>query len=97
MHPDWATSVVKQCLTAGTPVFFKQWGEWQPITVDDRHGETHGIRESLCCWVHPDGQWWMQKDQRPCDFAWPMMRAGKKSAGHLLDGQEWRQMPEVKQ
>ena len=42
-------------------------------------------------------RWWMQKNQRPCDFAWPMMRAGKKSAGHLLDGQEWRQIPEVKQ
>jgi protein gp37 len=30
MHPDWARSLRDQCQAAGTPFFFKQWGEWGP-------------------------------------------------------------------
>lgn len=32
MHPDWARSMRDQCQTAGVPFFFKQWGEWKPIS-----------------------------------------------------------------
>lgn len=28
MHPDWARSLRDQCVSAGVPFFFKQWGEW---------------------------------------------------------------------
>src|SRR6185437_3945123 len=28
MHPEWARSVRDQCVAAGVPFFFKQWGEW---------------------------------------------------------------------
>ena len=30
MHPDWAQSLRDQCVDAGVPFFFKQWGEWLP-------------------------------------------------------------------
>ena len=30
MHPDWARSLRDQCVAAGVPFFFKQWGEWAP-------------------------------------------------------------------
>ncbi len=30
MHPDWARSLRDQCVAAGVPFFFKQWGEWTP-------------------------------------------------------------------
>lgn len=30
MHPDWVRSLRDQCLAAGVPFFFKQWGEWCP-------------------------------------------------------------------
>ena len=33
MHPDWARSMRDQCLAAGVPFFFKQWGEW----IEVRH------------------------------------------------------------
>lgn len=29
-HPDWFRSVRDQCVRAGVPFFFKQWGEWYP-------------------------------------------------------------------
>jgi len=28
MHPDWPRKVRDDCLAAGVPFFFKQWGEW---------------------------------------------------------------------
>lgn len=30
MHPDWARSLRDQCVTAGVPFFFKQWGGQTP-------------------------------------------------------------------
>ncbi len=30
MHPGWARSMRDQCVAAGVPFFFKQWGEWAP-------------------------------------------------------------------
>ena len=32
MHPDWARSLRDQCRAAKVPFFFKQWGEWKPIS-----------------------------------------------------------------
>lgn len=32
MHPNWARSLRDQCVAAGVPFFFKQWGEWKPIS-----------------------------------------------------------------
>ena len=33
MHPDWARGVRDQCVAAGVPFFFKQWGEWTPYIM----------------------------------------------------------------
>lgn len=30
MHPEWARSLRDQCVAAGVPFLFKQWGEWSP-------------------------------------------------------------------
>jgi protein gp37 len=30
MHPDWARSLRDQCVAAGVPFFFKQWGGRTP-------------------------------------------------------------------
>jgi protein gp37 len=35
MHPDWARSLRDQCRAAGVPFFFKQWGEWAPVSAID--------------------------------------------------------------
>jgi protein gp37 len=32
MHPDWARSLRDQCTDAGVPFFFKQLGEWLPVS-----------------------------------------------------------------
>lgn len=30
MHPDWARNLRDQCISAGVPFFFKQWGHYAP-------------------------------------------------------------------
>lgn len=45
MHPDWPRSLRDQCVAAGVPFFFKQWGEWAPLHNEDREA---GIEEA---WV----------------------------------------------
>jgi protein gp37 len=51
----WARGIRDQCIDAGIPFFFKQWGEW-----------ANGV-----------------------------VNIGKKAAGCLLDGVEWKQFPQV--
>lgn len=43
MHPAWARGLRDQCVAAGVPFLFKQWGEWAPI------GERRSI---LGCTLH---------------------------------------------
>ncbi|GAA4349950.1 phage Gp37/Gp68 family protein [Hymenobacter saemangeumensis] len=35
MHPDWARSLRDQCEAAGVAFHFKQWGEYQPLPIED--------------------------------------------------------------
>ena len=30
-HPDWLRVLRDQCIAAGIPFFFRQWGEWAPL------------------------------------------------------------------
>ena len=97
MHPDWAHSMRDQCQAAGTPFFFKQWGEWlqedqiyRPINdpnINVLNYEAHRVlmrgSEKFEDLVH---QW----EDTTIAF-----RVGKKAAGHLLDGVEWQEFPEV--
>jgi len=97
MHPDWARSLRDQCADAGTPFFFKQWGEWLGGRWED----------------DGDSGWFVPADgggRRPYRDAgiehwfdresWPIgpgsMRLGRKSTGRLLDRIEHNAMPEAK-
>jgi len=33
MHPDWAISLLRQCLSHNIPFHFKQWGQWVPAQL----------------------------------------------------------------
>jgi protein gp37 len=51
MHPDWARSLRDQCVAAGVPFLFKQWGEWHPESSANygtgpntyRYGKVEGL------------------------------------------------------
>lgn len=34
INPLWVRNIRDQCLAANVPFFFKQWGEWSPVTSD---------------------------------------------------------------
>lgn len=71
---EWFRSLRDQCVAAGVPFFFKQWGEWAPdyyIEDDDPPGTP------------------------PRQAAESMSKVGKASAGRLLDGREWNEVPNV--
>jgi protein gp37 len=102
MHPDWARSLRDQCLAAGVPFLFKQWGEWLPwhqfsdaAGVDDPPEQT---RFATMEWIY--GAWedvgkpdvWASKDGEIDDMQC-VGRVGKKAAGRLLDGRSWDEVP----
>lgn len=118
MHPDWARGLRDQCQAAGVPFFFKQWGDWRPISqgdgdwydglyrsnraaepgedqanLDEIYGRRCTVRKAV---IHHDGS--------ATDVAAPdsweggtgamlTFQVGKKAAGAMLDGREWREVP----
>lgn len=80
MNPAWARSIRDQCVSAGVPFFFKQWGEW--VSYDNLASELEdriGLAGDIPRMVKLGDT--------------PMYRFGKHSTGDLLDGKEWKQFP----
>lgn len=87
MHPDWARSLRDQCIEAGVPFFFKQWGAFAPeadghdrgsVSLIDRRGQNGNRMQPLV----------------PAE-AVRMRRVGKGRAGRMLDGRTWDEFPAV--
>lgn len=96
MHPEWARQIRDACTAAGVAFFMKQWGSWLPgyysisrhtMLLDPAAGPDHGMTlgkpPHKPSYVHEwnDGSGLISAN------------VGKKAAGALLDGREWRQMP----
>lgn len=96
MHPDWARSLRDQCVAAGVPFFFKQWGEWAPLqTTAERKGRITGTTRRAQ-WHDACGLIIDTPDaEDPLTFfcEGQTFHLGKKAAGRLLDGREWNQFP----
>lgn len=100
MHPDWARQILAQCEAAGTPVLFKQWGEWLPgecnrgqfgptpmnayRRCDNHEFEWPSSTRGVGVNLTGDG-----KEQS--DFQ--AYKVGKKAAGRLIDGRTWDGFP----
>lgn len=91
MHPDWVRSLRDQCLAADRPMFFKQWGEWEPR--EEWSGHLGNGRFETMLAIMSDGRQ-CPDDAVPQDVgAHRMARVGKKHAGALLDGKLHREFP----
>jgi protein gp37 len=95
MHPDWARSLRDQCVVAGVPFFFKQWGEWAPgECVEANSGTVRTAHWFNANWNFSTEN--LANDEGHRDDEPDLYRVGKKAAGHLLDGKEWHQFPAVR-
>jgi protein gp37 len=81
MHPDWVRSIRNQCKDANIPFFFKQWGEYLP----------YGTKTDVL--MNQFGETDFSKHQRGNYIGFA--KVGKKQAGALLDGKEYREMPKL--
>lgn len=88
MHPDWMRSVRDQCAAARVPFFFKQWGEWAQVSLDNVDAAKAHHFLAL------DGT---DETDRPIneysDGVAHMGLVSKREAGHLLDGVAHRDYP----
>jgi protein gp37 len=83
MHPDWVRGLRDQCVAAGVPFFFKQWGEWLHSSQIAGSDLDPDCADSFLRYT-----WTIKAND-------VSFKVGKKAAGRLLDGQEWSQFPEV--
>ena len=77
MNPLWAKSLIEQCQDTGTPVFYKQWGDYVPLKRVSGDGKTY--RTIPVFKANGDEI--------------PMARVGKKAAGRVILGREWSEFP----
>jgi len=79
-HPDWHRATRDWCQARGIAYFFKQWGEWLP------GGQAGHIDNGEL------SQFKVTTIESGARVAF-VFKAGKKRAGALLDGREWREFP----
>ena len=77
MHPAWPLSIRDQCIAAGVPFLFKQWGEWLP----EEDTPLITAARQICV-----------KQTRNAQSV-TMLRVGKKRAGRRLEGELWDGYP----
>jgi protein gp37 len=102
MHPAWARSLRDQCVAAGVPFFFKQWGAWgdfttatpKPSAIEDRIFTADGEVLGAGGGRGAQARGMVEVGWEARGAAW-MSRVRKKRAGRELDGRTWDEMPEV--
>ncbi len=91
MHPDWARSLRDQCTAAGVPFFFKQWGQWWPMSqTPDFWVDQHPRYAKRSMILQRNG------DDIGKQFpvgAMTCFNVGKEISGRVLDGRTWDEMP----
>ena len=86
MHPKWATDLLDECQEIDIPFFFKQWGEWAPVTYIADGGKP-------CLLVSTSKNECLLPFNEERNHDVNMKKVGKKKSGRLLDGREWNEMP----
>lgn len=85
MHPDWVNGIRIKCKANNIPFFFKQWGGYMPIDAANAMEKDEIVLE-------PDGRQMIISTHRD---AMVMKKVGKKDAGCLIDGVEYKEFPKV--
>jgi len=92
-HPDWFRGTRDQCVAAGVPFLFKQWGEAMPVPESGCDGTGGCLATSKFFWLSEKGE--RRESCHEVETDAFMCRVGKKTAGRELDGRTWDQFPAV--
>lgn len=84
-NPEWFRTLKYHCDAADVPFFFKQWGEWAPVTDT-------GIVSGVKSHTFRTGKV-IKTYGGDIPFGIEVNRVGLKTAGHLLDGVEHFNFP----
>lgn len=110
MHPDWVRSLRDQCAETEVPFFFKQWGEWLPISQMASELEaklyptppkTDPLRSMQSKYDHRvlDTKGVVRDVGDGLAFTGPspmsVFKVGKRNSGHLFGGVKHHCWPEV--
>lgn len=94
IHPDWIRSLRDECVAAGVPFLFKQWGEYDLSYDRDRDDPDYRrcatVERQPGRWINLAGGHGFNGER--VHYA---QRVGKKAAGRLLDGRSWDEFPGV--
>ena len=96
IHPNWARQIRDDCVAAGVPFFFKQFGEWMPVS--DEYVKYRKTTKNDVALLNYDGK--LTRPENPKEThvelgyeEW-MERVGKHTEGNdVLDGREWKEFP----
>lgn len=95
MHPDWARAIRDQCVSAGVPFLFKQWGEWE-AALDRERDDPDWRADYSNVWADAGHTQWINLAGGRGfhgDRFHVMRRVGKGKAGRDLDGRTWDGVP----
>lgn len=98
-HPRWFRHLRDQCVEAGVPFFFKQWGAFAEVG-EQANGTTIPAGDSWTHVVTPSGKSYKRGKDTPLSVYASKSTAfvrkmGKAKTGRLLDGVTWDQYPEA--
>jgi len=91
MNSDWVRSLRDQCVAAGVPFFFKQWGQW----IDAGHAEFGKLPDGKIIHINSAGTILNPAPTDENADCITLKYVDKKRAGRILDMKEWSQFPEV--
>jgi hypothetical protein len=87
MHPQWVRDMRDQCVAAGVPFHFKQWGAWAPW-IEHERSSGYPYRR-----VGADGSFVGWSGGSEPEGSARMAKMPKKAAGRELDGRTWDEYP----
>ncbi len=93
MHPDWARDLRDQCIGAGVPFFFKQWGEWAPGECCQPPRGAEWTADLINDEWHLDLMSQNALKEGHIDDEPDLYRVGKARADRVLDGRTHDEVP----
>jgi protein gp37 len=93
MQPQWARSLREQCNAAGVPFLFKQWGEWREPLEGEEFDTSMGRAAKPPAFILSEAGTVHCFESAHIVNGKAVIKVGKKTAGRLLDGREWNEVP----